>query len=63
MITQFRLGNGFDFFQKLRMGIRQVTRNLEVNPLKGSGVIKIPKIFTFWGGQGFWGKKIVLPSP
>ena len=34
------------------MGIRQVIWNFELNPLKGLGVIKIPKKFPFWGGEG-----------
>ena len=58
MITQFRweVRPRF-FFQKLRMSIRQVIWNFELNPSKGSGVIKIPKKFPFWGGEGFRAKK------
>ena len=50
------------FFQKLCMGIRQVIWNFELNPSKGSGVIKIPKKFPFWGGEGFRAKKIFVLS-
>ena len=45
------------------MGIRQVIWNFELNPSKGSGVIKIPKKFPFSGGEGFRAKKnFVLSS-
>ena len=45
------------------MSIRQVIWNFELNPSKGSGVIKIPKKFPFWGGEGFRAKKnFVLSS-
>ena len=44
------------------MSIRQVIWNFELNPSKGSGVIKIPKKFPFWGGEGFRAKKIFVLS-
>ena len=40
------------FFQKLHISIRQIIRNFVLNPSKGSGVIKIPRKFPFWGGEG-----------
>ena len=44
------------------MGKRQLIGNLEVNPVKGSGVIEIPRKFPFWGGEGFGAKKIFVLS-
>ena len=38
------------FFQKQCIGITQLIWNFELNPSKGSGVIEIPRNFTFWGG-------------
>ena len=47
-------------FQKLHMSIGQVIWNFELNPSKGSGVIKIPKKISLLGGEGFRAKKIFV---
>ena len=57
------------FFTKVSKDNQHPSRNFELNPLKGLGVIEIPRKFSlaplFWRGEGLDGKKyfFVISGP